>query len=89
MQSVSNGLFAAVRAGNREAVREVLERSPESAAARDQDGATPLHYATESGDRGIVAMLLDAGADLNARDLPHATRMVEGTARSMGITVEG
>jgi large subunit ribosomal protein L11 len=28
-------------------------------------------------------------ADLNARDLEHAKRMVEGTARSMGITVEG
>lgn len=29
------------------------------------------------------------GDDLNARDLNHAVRMVEGTARSMGITVEG
>lgn len=28
-------------------------------------------------------------ADLNARDVAHARRMVEGTARSMGITVEG
>ena len=28
-------------------------------------------------------------ADLNARDVEHAARMVEGTARSMGITVEG
>ena len=28
-------------------------------------------------------------ADLNARDVEHAKRMVEGTARSMGITVEG
>ena len=27
--------------------------------------------------------------DLNARDAEHARRMVEGTARSMGITVEG
>ena len=27
-------------------------------------------------------------ADLNARDLDHATRIIEGTARSMGITVE-
>ena len=26
-------------------------------------------------------------ADLNARDLEHARRMIEGTARSMGITV--
>ena len=29
------------------------------------------------------------GADLNARDAEHARRMVEGTARSMGIAVEG
>jgi len=28
-------------------------------------------------------------ADLNARDMDHAKRMIEGTARSMGLTVEG
>jgi large subunit ribosomal protein L11 len=28
-------------------------------------------------------------ADLNARDVDHAKRMVEGTARSMGLVVEG
>lgn len=28
-------------------------------------------------------------ADLNARDLSHAERMIEGTARSMGLEVEG
>lgn len=33
---------------------------------------------------GIVKMKM---ADLNARDAEHAARMVEGTARSMGITV--
>jgi large subunit ribosomal protein L11 len=27
--------------------------------------------------------------DLNARDLDHATRIIEGTARSLGIAVEG
>ena len=27
--------------------------------------------------------------DLNARDLDHAVRIVAGTARSMGLTVEG
>jgi ribosomal protein L11 len=26
-------------------------------------------------------------ADLNARDLEHARRMIEGTARSMGIEI--
>src|SRR5713226_7730520 len=28
-------------------------------------------------------------ADLNARDVDHATRIIEGTARSLGIVVEG
>jgi large subunit ribosomal protein L11 len=28
-------------------------------------------------------------ADLNARDMEHAKRMIEGTARSMGLVVEG
>jgi large subunit ribosomal protein L11 len=28
-------------------------------------------------------------ADLNARDLDHACRMIEGTARSMGVVLEG
>jgi large subunit ribosomal protein L11 len=35
---------------------------------------------------GIVKMKM---ADLNARDADHAMRMIEGTARSMGLTVEG
>src|SRR6266699_2016252 len=28
-------------------------------------------------------------ADLNARDVDHATRIIEGTARSLGLSVEG
>src|SRR5213080_222512 len=28
-------------------------------------------------------------ADLNARDMDHAQRVIEGTARSMGVVVEG
>ncbi len=28
-------------------------------------------------------------ADLNARDVEHAKRMIEGTARSMGLNVDG
>ena len=35
---------------------------------------------------GIVKMKI---ADLNARDDEHAGRMIEGTARSMGLEVEG
>jgi large subunit ribosomal protein L11 len=36
--------------------------------------------------RDIAAKKL---ADLNARDLDHATSIIAGTARSMGLTVEG
>ncbi len=61
-------LFAAVRARSEIAVRAILKDHPEYARERDGDGATALHYAAEGGDRHIVNALLDAGADVNARD---------------------
>ena len=67
--SSENDLFAAVRARKSELVREILQRRPDLSRIRDNDGATALHYAAESGDRDIVQILLDAGADINARDL--------------------
>ena len=69
MSSGADDLFAAVRAGNVPAVEQILARDPGAAAARDGDGATPLHYAAAAGHRELVRMLLDAGADVNARDL--------------------
>lgn len=36
----------------------------------------------------IDAIVKQKWNDLNARDLEHARRMIEGTARSMGLTVE-
>jgi large subunit ribosomal protein L11 len=37
----------------------------------------------------IVGIVKMKTADLNARDDEHAQRMIEGTARSMGLEVEG
>lgn len=65
---MSESLFEAVRARDVNRVREALQRHPDSVAARDELGATALHYAAENGDREIVGALLDAGADINARD---------------------
>ncbi|HKO57373.1 MAG TPA: ankyrin repeat domain-containing protein [Thermoanaerobaculia bacterium] len=65
---IMNDLFAAVRNRNHDDIREILARSPESVRLRDGEGATALHYAAELGDRRSVEMLLDAGADINARD---------------------
>lgn len=36
--------------------------------ARDDDGATPLHYAAREGSLGAIRALLDAGADRHVRD---------------------
>lgn len=70
----ANDLFEAVRAGDHARVREVLQRFRDSVSLRDADGATALHYATEIGNREIVELLLEAGADINARDAAfHAT----------------
>jgi Ankyrin repeat len=68
MRMSTADLFDAVRSRDRERVRDVLQRHPESVSARDDIGATALHYAAEIGDRAIVTTLLDAGADINARD---------------------
>jgi hypothetical protein len=68
MTNILDDLFEAVRSRNHERVRELLQRSPQSAVTRDGQGVTALHYAAESGDREIVTMLLDASADVNARD---------------------
>ena len=61
-------LFAAVASGDSGRVRELLAADPAAARAKDGEGATPLHYATLSGRREIAELLLQHGADVNARD---------------------
>ena len=48
-----------------------MRSHPELANARDADGATALHHAAFNGHRALVAALVDAGAELNARDATH------------------
>jgi hypothetical protein len=59
--------FAAVRAGSIEQVRNQLAQEPALLHAR-HEGGTALHVAALGHDRAMVALLLDAGADVNARD---------------------
>jgi hypothetical protein len=60
--------FDAVGRGDVAATRELLARDRTLAGARDSTGATPLHVAALNGRREIVEVLLEAGADINARD---------------------
>jgi len=60
--------FTAVASGDTGRVRELLVSDPGLARVKDPEGATALHYATESGDREMVRLLHESGADINARD---------------------
>jgi len=65
---MSAELFSAVASGNAGRVRELLAKDPGAARVKDDDGATALHYATLNGHREIAEVLLQSGADVNARD---------------------
>jgi ankyrin repeat protein len=58
----------AVKQGDREGVRAILESNDRLANQRDASGATPLHYAAVNGHRQIVQLLLERGADINTTD---------------------
>jgi len=61
-------MIEAVKQGDRESVRVILESDGRLANQRDESGATPLHYATLNGHRQIVQLLLERGADINSTD---------------------
>jgi hypothetical protein len=60
--------FSAVERGDGDVVRALIASDAGLVRARDEQGATALHVAAFHGHRTIVELLLDAGADLNARD---------------------
>ena len=61
-------LIEAVKEGDLEHVRLILEADQRLANQKDESGATPLHYATLHGHRPIVQLLIDRGADINSTD---------------------
>jgi ankyrin repeat protein len=58
----------ACRAGINEELRQLLSADPDLARARDSHGSTGLHAAAARGHIDAVRMLLQHGADPNARD---------------------
>jgi ankyrin repeat protein len=61
-------LIEAVKRGDRESVRAILESDDRLANQRDESGAAPLHYAALNGHREIAQLLLERGADINSTD---------------------
>lgn len=69
-------LLAALRLGDRARVARLLKQSPEAARATGIAGITPLMYAALYSDRTSARLLLDAGADPNARNDAGATALM-------------
>jgi uncharacterized protein len=61
-------LFEAIAAGDEDALRDELERNPDSASARNADGLSPVLYALYNGRADLVEPILDANPALDAFD---------------------
>ncbi|MHB1242851.1 MAG: ankyrin repeat domain-containing protein [Gaiellaceae bacterium] len=59
-------LFAAIDAGDKDAVTELVEARPELAAEPNEDGLSPVLYALSNGKGDLVEPLLDANPALDA-----------------------
>ena len=67
-----NPLHGAAYSGNFEVVRKLIEYDPAYINARDEDGDTPLQWASEGHnfkDGSVLRLLLEDGADVNAQRL--------------------
>ena len=61
-------LIDAAKRGDLEEVKDILRAHPEIINQRDEGGATALHHAAFGGHQTVAELLLEHGADINARD---------------------
>src|SRR6516225_6441970 len=64
----SSPIHDAARKGDAKKVAALLQSDPKLAGDRDKNGDTPLHVAALHGQVAVAQVLLDAGADVNARN---------------------
>jgi ankyrin repeat protein len=72
-------IHAAARLGRIDRIRELLALDPQLVHARGGDGQLPLHFAATV---EIAALLLDHGADIDARDIDHESTAAQYLASS-------
>ena len=60
-------IIKAAKKGDVAALRQLVKLDTSLVTTRDKDGSTPLHCASWKGHLEAVRLLLDAGADIEAR----------------------
>jgi ankyrin repeat protein len=68
MPDATKEIIKAAKSGDIHRIRSLLAADPDLVHSRDRDGSTPLHCATWKGHPEVVALLLKAGADVNAHN---------------------
>ena len=61
-------ILKAAKSGDADSVKKLVKQDPALMSAMDSDGSTPLHCACWKGHEAVVAVLLAAGADVNAEN---------------------
>lgn len=68
MSDPHKAIIKAAKSGDAAQVEELIRVDPSLLQARDTDGSTALHCAAWKGHPAVVALLLQAGADVNAHN---------------------
>ncbi len=66
-------IFNAIRQGNLERVRELIEEDPMIVNATEEGQCTPLHLAAVMGHKAVVEYLLEQGANIEAKNILDTT----------------
>jgi peptidoglycan/LPS O-acetylase OafA/YrhL len=74
-QADDGTLIAAVRKGDVAAMRQRLQGGADVGAADAKFGVTPLNWAAMRGDTEAIRFLIDAGADVNAKNKDGSTAL--------------
>lgn len=74
--------------GRVDTVKEAVEKNPQLVKSRDASGYTALHHAAIGGHADVVQVLLDSGADINARGSGGETPLLLAAAKGNLEVVE-
>jgi hypothetical protein len=80
-------LIKAIEKGDKEKVKELLDKRAEI-NIRDNDGWTPLMYASKNNDLEIIKLLLEKGANVNLTDKYGQTALILASANGHKEAVE-